>query len=132
MNKSDHKSKMMSILDDKSKFSRDPSSEDIQLLQDTVTANLVKLSGLNAIIHKPNNPLRSIFSMCKSPTHKLAKRDLLLLFTNNVRFTFAGDCFRQVDGVAMGSPLGPLLADIHMSYIENLSEDLIENVPLYR
>nr|CAH8831683.1 unnamed protein product [Trichobilharzia regenti] len=32
----------------------------------------------------------------------------------------------------MGSPLEPLLADIYMSYIENLSEDLIENVPLYR
>nr|CAH8828540.1 unnamed protein product [Trichobilharzia regenti] len=234
MNKSDYKSKMMSILDDKSKFSRDPSSEDIQLLQGTVTANLLKLHGLNAIskdkldslkpsdckfphmyglpkIHKPNNPLRPILSMCKSPTHKLAKwlvellnpvktqfckyvlkdtfelvdvlddsninimnknmysfdvnslftnvpliktvdilcdyistnnffipfpisylKDLLLLCTNNVRFTFEGDCFRQVDGVAMGSPLGPLLADIYMSYIENLSEDLIENVPLYR
>ncbi|VDQ05000.1 unnamed protein product [Trichobilharzia regenti] len=79
----------MSILDDKSKFSRDPSSEDIQLLQQgTVTANLVKLHGLIAInkdkfdslkpseckfphmyglpnIQKTNNPLRPILSMCK-------------------------------------------------------------------
>ncbi|VDQ15000.1 unnamed protein product [Trichobilharzia regenti] len=145
----------MSILDDKSKFSRDPSSEDIQLLQGTATANLLKLHGLSAIskdkfnslkpsaykfphmcglpkIHKPNNPLRSILSMGKSPTHKLSKWHLLLLCTNNVRFTFEGDCFRQVGSVAMASPLGPLLADIYMSHIENLSEDLIENVPLYR
>ncbi|VDQ04762.1 unnamed protein product [Trichobilharzia regenti] len=40
MNKSGYKSKMMSILDDKSKFSRYPSSEDIHLLQGAVTANL--------------------------------------------------------------------------------------------
>ncbi|VDQ07171.1 unnamed protein product [Trichobilharzia regenti] len=87
---------MLSILYDKSKFSRNPSSEDIQLLPGTVTASLVKLHGLNAIskdtfnslkplefkfpnmyglakTHTPDIPLRPILSICKSPTHKLAK-----------------------------------------------------------
>lgn len=32
----------------------------------------------------------------------------------------------------MESPFGPSLVDINMSYIDNLSEDLFENVSLYR
>ncbi|CAH8506961.1 unnamed protein product [Heterobilharzia americana] len=52
-------------------------------------------------------------------------KELLLLCTDKVHFTFEGEHFRQVDGVAMGSPLGPLQADIYMSYIENLAGDLI-------
>jgi hypothetical protein len=36
----------------------------------------------------------------------------------NVTFLFDGRRYRQVDGVAMGSPLGPLLADIFMSKLE--------------
>ncbi|VDQ13439.1 unnamed protein product, partial [Trichobilharzia regenti] len=109
MNKSDYKSKMMSILDDKITFSRDPSSEDIHLLQSTVTANLLKLHGLNAInkdkcdslkpsdcklphtcrlpkLHKPNNPLCPILSLCKSPTHKLAKWLVELLNPVKIQF----------------------------------------------
>ncbi|VDQ03165.1 unnamed protein product [Trichobilharzia regenti] len=89
MNKSGYTSKILSALDDKNKFSRDSSSEDIQLLQGTVTANLVKLHDLIAIskdkfeslksleckllhmyglpkIHKPNNPL---YCQCANPQH---------------------------------------------------------------
>jgi hypothetical protein len=41
-------------------------------------------------------------------------RKLLLLCRENVKFSFD----RQIDGVVMGSPLGPLLADIFMSHVE--------------
>ncbi|CAH8571709.1 unnamed protein product [Heterobilharzia americana] len=232
MDKIEYKCKMSSILEDENKFTKDCSSEDVQLLQGTVTANLVKLLEMNVItsqkfallkptesrfphlyglpkVHKPNNPLRPIMSMCKSPTHKLAQwlvelldpikkqfckyslkdtfevikclehvnikgkfmcsfdvnslftnvplvktidilcgyisvhkfpipitldhlKQLLLLCTNNIKFTFEGEHFRQVDGVAMGSPLGPLLADIFMSHVENLAENLIDQAHLYR
>ena len=41
-------------------------------------------------------------------------RDLILLFTKNVHFTFNKDIYKQKDGVAMSSPLRPVLAGIIM------------------
>ena len=35
-------------------------------------------------------------------------KELLLLCTKSVHFTFNGDIYQQLDGVAMGSPLGPV------------------------
>ncbi|CAH8435813.1 unnamed protein product [Dicrocoelium dendriticum] len=45
-------------------------------------------------------------------------RQLLLMCTRNIQFQFNGTLYRQIDGVAMGSPLGPLLADVFMSKLE--------------
>ena len=45
-------------------------------------------------------------------------RELLLRCTLNIQFLFDGKLYRQKDGVAMGSPLGPLLADIFMGMLE--------------
>ena len=41
-------------------------------------------------------------------------KDLLHLCTKNVYFIFNGEIFIQIDGVVMGSPLGPVLANIFM------------------
>ena len=54
-------------------------------------------------------------------------KELLFLCTNNVHFTCNGQIYIQVEGIAMGYPLAPLLADIFMielerSLIPNLSE----------
>ncbi|CAI2738933.1 unnamed protein product [Dicrocoelium dendriticum] len=46
-------------------------------------------------------------------------KSLLLRCTWNVQFLFNGTYYRQKDGVAMGSPLGPLLADVFMAKLEN-------------
>ena len=46
-------------------------------------------------------------------------KELLLLCTKNVPFTFNDEIFMQVDGVMMGSPLGPLFANIFMCELEN-------------
>ncbi|CAH8502173.1 unnamed protein product [Dicrocoelium dendriticum] len=46
-------------------------------------------------------------------------KEVLLRCTLNVQFTFNGEMYRQIDGVAMGSPLGPLLADIFMAKLEH-------------
>ena len=45
-------------------------------------------------------------------------RDLLLLCTKNVHFSYNGDIYTQADGVTMGSPLGTVLAGIFMVELE--------------
>ena len=45
-------------------------------------------------------------------------RDLLLLCAKNVHFSSNGDINKQADGVAMGSPLSPVLAGIFMVELE--------------
>ena len=44
--------------------------------------------------------------------------DLLSVVTKGQLFQFNGALYEQTDGVAMGSPLGPLLANVFMSHIE--------------
>ena len=44
--------------------------------------------------------------------------DLLGVATKGQLFQFNGSLYEQIDGVAMGSPLGPLLANVFMSSIE--------------
>ncbi|CAH8603506.1 unnamed protein product [Dicrocoelium dendriticum] len=46
-------------------------------------------------------------------------KEILFRCTLNVQFMFNGEMYRQIDGVAMGSPLGPLLADIFMAKLEH-------------
>ena len=50
-----------------------------------------------------------------TPEHELKK--LITLCTKDNIFLFDGSLYQQVDRVAMGSPLGPLLANIFMAYV---------------
>ena len=45
-------------------------------------------------------------------------REIILLCTKNVHFTFKDVVYLQADGVAMGSPLGPVLVGIFMVDLE--------------
>ena len=45
-------------------------------------------------------------------------KDLLCLCTKHVHFTYGGKIYIQIDGVAMGSPLRRLLANIFMISLE--------------
>ena len=45
-------------------------------------------------------------------------RELILLCTKNVHFMFNGETFTQVDSIAMGSLLPPILAGIFMLELE--------------
>ena len=51
------------------------------------------------------------------PTHYL--KEIILRCTLNIQFCFNNNLYRQIDGVAMGSPLGPVLADCFMAKLEN-------------
>ena len=45
-------------------------------------------------------------------------KELLLLCTKNVHFSLNGQFYLQIDGIAMGSPLGPVIASILMVELE--------------
>ena len=47
-------------------------------------------------------------------------RKPLVKCTRDVEFSFNGMMYRQTDGVAMGSPLGPVLANIFLGHCETL------------
>ena len=64
------------------------------------------------------------------PIPILKKR--ILICTKNVKFYFQGSSFKQIDGVAMGNPLGPTLADIFMAKLEQLADTDIQLLPLYK
>ncbi|KXJ04705.1 hypothetical protein AC249_AIPGENE18131, partial [Exaiptasia diaphana] len=46
--------------------------------------------------------------------------ELLTISTKDQLFQYDGQLYEQVDGVAMGSPLGPLLANVFMCHIEDI------------
>ena len=54
-------------------------------------------------------------------------RKLVELATLDSHFHFNGEIYKQVDGVAMGSPLGPTLANVFMNHME---KKWLQNCPL--
>ena len=45
-------------------------------------------------------------------------RELLRMCTKELHFTYDGKTYQQTDGVCMGSPLGPVLANVFMVHLE--------------
>ncbi|BHF61961.1 hypothetical protein SprV_0100494100 [Sparganum proliferum] len=64
------------------------------------------------------------------PLEKL--KELLTRRTQNVQFLCNGQLYRQIDGVAMDSPLGPFLANVFMGKVEmTSSRDTINDLSFY-
>ena len=49
-----------------------------------------------------------------------------------VEFSFNNTKYRQTDGIAMGSPLGPVLANIFVGYTENKLFDFLVRTQFYQ
>lgn len=56
---------------------------------------------------------------------------LLCLYTANVEFSFPSKSYLHFDEVAMGSPLGPILADLFMAELEEKIAMNINDVIFY-
>ena len=74
-----------------------------------------------------NVPLEETLNICLDKLYSLADppdlprvvlRKLLQFATKKSHFLFDGKYYDQIDGVAMGSPLGPVLANLFMCNFE--------------
>ena len=75
-----------------------------------------------------NIPLQETIEMCTNELFKESKtiedliksefKELLSLATKDQHFIFDGTFYKQIDGVAMGYPLGPKLANAFLVYHE--------------
>ena len=60
-------------------------------------------------------------------------KSLLELCTKEMHFTFNGKLYKQVDGVCMGSPLGPVLANVFMVHLEETIAPKMEAImPIWK
>ena len=76
-----------------------------------------------------NIPLDKTINICVDMVYNKRKKvkdmlkghfkQLLTLSTKSSFFLFNGVYYKQVDGVAMGSPLGPTLANLFLTYYED-------------
>jgi hypothetical protein len=87
----------MASFDVTSLFTNITLDETIDIISNRLFANAVRFHGLT----------------------QLEFKKLLGLAVKNCSFLFNGVLFQQIDGVAMGSPLGPLFANIFLSFHES-------------
>ena len=58
--------------------------------------------------------------------------ELMQMVTSGVEFSFNNTMYRQTDGIAMGSPLGPVLVNIFVGYNENKLFDFSVKPQFYK
>ena len=69
----------------------------------------------------------------KTKLKKAELKELLEICTKELHFTFDGKVYRQTDGVCMGSPLGPVLANVLMVHLEeSLVPQMQDKMPTWK
>ena len=93
----------MVLFDVKSLFANIPTTYTTNLILDSIFSNgCTSGNGLNRI------PLKKLIIWC----------------TQNTTFEFNNKFYQQLDGVAMGSPIGSLMADVIMNHVVDKAFDL--------
>ena len=71
--------------------------------------------------------------MVKTKLKKEELKELLEMCTKELHFTFNDKIYQQTDGVCMGSPLGPVLANAFMVHLEEtIVPKLEDSMPVWR
>lgn len=84
-------------------------------LDQTIKIILDKIYGTpHTCIHSKNRKS----TWCQICRNRHEMKTLLEMATKESHFSFDGKIFCQRNGIAMGSPMGPLLADVYVSYLE--------------
>ena len=77
--------------------------------------------------------LRHVYEHNSIPAPRLPRavlEELLAICTKDTPFRCpGGNLYRQIDGVAMGSPLGVLFAEAYMSHVESMAISSIDPKP---
>ena len=75
-----------------------------------------------------NVPLNGTIYIKHTNMSKSILKELLYLCMKNVHFKFNNEIYIQCDGVAMGLPVGPLLANI---FVISLEDNILPKLELY-
>ena len=107
-------------LKDTFEFSRDILNQNPNLFMasldvDSLFTNIPLDETINIIIEKLFSENETVHNLNKDQF-----KCLLTLATKESYFLFDGELYQQVDGVAMGSPLGPTLANIFLCHYEDI------------
>ena len=94
-------------------------------LDQTIKIILDKMYGKEHTCLYSKNPKSAWCQTCKN-RHEM--KTLLEMATKETHFTFNGEIFCQRNGIAMGSPLGPIFADVYVSYLEEKFMKRIQSV----
>ena len=103
----------------------------VDLLRNAEVPNGGIMCSYDAVSLFTNVPLEDTIDICRKTLYHhddfcaptLGEKDFVDLMrkvTSGVKFSFDNVMYQQCDGVGMGSPLGPVLADIFVGYHESL------------
>ena len=69
----------------------------------------------------------------KTKLKKEELKELLEMCTKELHFSFDGKMYQQTDGVCMGSPLGPVLANVFMVHLEEtIAPQMKSSMPVWK
>ena len=114
------------------------SFEFVDLLKEKQIRSAGHMCSFDVVSLFTNVPLHETIDICMDslyrddaiePTYTAINEDslrkLLLMVTSGVEFSFDNMMYRQTDGVSMGSPLGPVLANIFVGFCESRIPDAV-------
>ena len=118
--KSTNADKTMVSFDVKSLFTNVPLTYTINLILDRMYPTCATIC-----------PARPRTRHCKDCHRQHSFSDFLRAATSDIQFIFDGKTFVQHNGVAMGAPLAPVIADIFMAHMETSLMERLEQIGIY-